>query len=49
MLIKYGFKGIMFFNMHGENVVPETAALHRTNETMEAMAVAIGAGRNFLC
>jgi creatinine amidohydrolase len=43
-LAKHGFKRIMFFNMHGGNVVPESAAIHRINQNLPAMAVAIGAG-----
>jgi creatinine amidohydrolase len=44
MLIRSGFRRIMFFNFHGGNVVPLNSAIHRVNHTTEAMAVAIGAG-----
>jgi creatinine amidohydrolase len=44
MLVKHGFKRLMFFNMHGGNVVPESAVIHRINQNLEAIAVAIGAG-----
>jgi creatinine amidohydrolase len=44
MLVKYGFKRIMFYNFHGGNIVPQIAAIHRINQNLEAMAVAIGAG-----
>jgi len=44
MLLKSGFKRILFFNMHGGNVVPQNAAIFRINQNLAAMAVAIGAG-----
>lgn len=43
-LVRHGFKRLLFFNMHGGNVVPETVAIHRINQKLPAMAVAIGAG-----
>ena len=44
MLIKYGFRRIMFFNYHGGNRVVENKVIHRINHETEAIAVAIGAG-----
>lgn len=47
MLIKYGFRRIMFFNYHGGNRIVESKVIHRINHTTEAVAVAIGAGASF--
>jgi creatinine amidohydrolase/Fe(II)-dependent formamide hydrolase-like protein len=44
MLIKYGFRRIMFFNNHGGNSIVEQNVIHRINQTTEAVAVAIGIG-----
>ncbi|MCX6566114.1 MAG: creatininase family protein [Candidatus Aminicenantes bacterium] len=44
MLVKYGFKRIMFFNSHGGNSGVETAVVRRINQSLEAIAVAIGEG-----
>jgi creatinine amidohydrolase len=42
MLIKYGFRRIMFFNYHGGNKIAESNVIYRINQTTEAIAVAIG-------
>jgi len=47
MLIKYGFRRIMFFNHHGGNRVVESKVIHRINQTTEAVAVSIGIGAPF--
>ncbi len=44
MLIKYGFRRIMFFNYHGGNNVVQQNVIHRINHNTEATAVAIGHG-----
>ena len=44
MLIKYGFRRIMFFNYHGGNNVVQEKVVYRINQTTEATAVAIGYG-----
>ena len=44
MLIKYGFKRIMFFNYHGGNNVVQSKVVQRINHNTEAVAVAIGIG-----
>ena len=44
MLIKYGFRRIMFFNYHGGNNVVQDKVVYRINQTSEATAVAIGYG-----
>jgi len=44
MLIKYGFRRIMFFNYHGGNNVVQDKVVYRINQTTEATAVAIGYG-----
>lgn len=47
MLIKYGFRRIMFFNYHGGNHIVESKVIHRINHQTEATAVAIGVGASF--
>jgi creatinine amidohydrolase len=47
LLIKYGFRKIMFFNYHGGNRLVESKVIHRINHTTEAVAVAIGHGASF--
>jgi len=47
LLIKYGFRKIMFFNYHGGNRLVESKVIHRINHTTEAVAVAIGYGASF--
>ncbi len=47
LLIKYGFRKIMFFNYHGGNNIVESKVIHRINHTTEAVAVAIGYGASF--
>lgn len=47
LLIKYGFRKIMFFNYHGGNRLVESTVIHRINHTTEAVAVAIGYGASF--
>lgn len=44
MLMKYGFRRIMFFNYHGGNNVVQDKVIHRINHTTESVAVAIGHG-----
>lgn len=44
MLIKYGFRKIMFFNYHGGNNIVQQKVIHRINHTTEAVAIAIGLG-----
>jgi creatinine amidohydrolase/Fe(II)-dependent formamide hydrolase-like protein len=44
MLIRYGFRRIMFFNYHGGNNIVQQNAVHRINHETEAIAVAIGHG-----
>ncbi len=44
MLIRYGFRRIMFFNYHGGNNIVQTSVIHRINHNTEAIAVAIGHG-----
>lgn len=44
ILIKYGFRRIMFFNYHGGNNVSQQNVIHRINHETEAIAVAIGLG-----
>ncbi len=44
MLIKHGFRRIMFFNYHGGNNVVQDKVVYRINQTTEATAVAIGYG-----
>lgn len=47
MLIRYGFRRIMFFNYHGGNRIVESKVIHRINHTTEAVAVSIGIGAAF--
>mgnify|MGYP001033633632 CR=1 FL=1 len=47
ILIKYGFRRIMFFNFHGGNALAERKVIHRINHSTEAVAVAIGLGVPF--
>lgn len=44
MLIRYGFRRIMFFNYHGGNNIVQQNAVHRINHETAAIAVAIGHG-----
>jgi creatinine amidohydrolase len=44
MLVKYGFRRIMFFNYHGGNNVVQEKVVYRINQTTPATAVAIGYG-----
>jgi creatinine amidohydrolase len=47
LLIKYGFRRIMFFNYHGGNRLVESKVIQRINHTTEAVAVAVGYGASF--
>jgi creatinine amidohydrolase len=42
MLIKYGFRRIMFLNGHGGNVVVQNKVIHRINHNTGAIALALG-------
>ena len=44
LLIRYGFRRIMFFNYHGGNTIVEQKVIHRINHATKAMAVPIGIG-----
>lgn len=44
MLIRYGFRRILFFNYHGGNNVVQQNVIHRINHETEAVAVAVGHG-----
>ncbi|UCC38208.1 MAG: creatininase family protein [Candidatus Aminicenantes bacterium] len=47
ILMKYGFRRIMFFNYHGGNRIAESNVIHRINHATEAIAVSIGIGASF--
>lgn len=47
MLIKYGFRRIMFFNYHGGNRYAKNKVIYKINHTTEAIAVDIGSGASF--
>lgn len=42
MLIKYGFRRIMFFNGHGGNIIVQSKVIHRINHNTEAIGLALG-------
>jgi creatinine amidohydrolase len=42
MLIKYGFRRIMFMNGHGGNAIVQSKVIHKINHNTEAIAVALG-------
>ncbi|MCP2520447.1 creatininase family protein [SCandidatus Aminicenantes bacterium Aminicenantia_JdfR_composite] len=44
MLIKYGFRRILFFNYHGGNNIVQENVIHRINHNTPAIAVSIGHG-----
>ena len=44
MLVRYGFRRIMFFNYHGGNNIVQDKVVYRINQTTPATAVAIGYG-----
>jgi len=44
MLIKYGFRKILFFNYHGGNNIVQDRIIHRINHNTPAIAVSIGHG-----
>jgi len=44
MLLKYGFRRLMFYNSHGGNNIVQQKIIHKINQETEAMAVAIGYG-----
>jgi creatinine amidohydrolase len=44
ILIRYGFRRILFFNYHGGNALSQENVIHRINHSTEAVAVAIGSG-----
>jgi len=44
MLLKYGFRRLMFFNSHGGNNIVQQKIIHRINQETEAVAAAIGYG-----
>jgi creatinine amidohydrolase/Fe(II)-dependent formamide hydrolase-like protein len=46
MLLKYGFRRIMFFNFHGGNNIIQDRVMHRINHTTKGIAVAIGIGNS---
>jgi creatinine amidohydrolase len=44
MLVKYGFRRVMFFNYHGGNNAVQDSVIYRINQGTEATAIAIGYG-----
>lgn len=42
MLIKHGFRRIMFLNGHGGNTIVQSKVIHRINHKTEAVALALG-------
>jgi creatinine amidohydrolase len=42
MLVKYGFRRIMFFNGHGGNTIVQSKVIHRINHNTEAIGLALG-------
>jgi len=44
MLVKYGFRRVMFFNYHGGNNAAQDSVIYRINQGTEATAIAIGYG-----
>ena len=44
MLIKYGFRKILFFNYHGGNNIVQDRVIHRINHNTPAIAISIGHG-----
>lgn len=44
VLLKYGFRRLMFFNYHGGNNIVQDKVVHRINHFTKGIAVAIGIG-----